>query len=137
MTKKQALNYLKSSGFSKEQIKAVVDALQEPTTKNLGVDAISRAEAQTQIEMNASRYTLAKERRGMGQVEWSDQLIKVSDAVNIIRNLPSVTPISKECIDCIAEDKTFDKMDRVKQLLNNDKLDDWEVLKKIGEVVEE
>ena len=66
---------------------------QEPTTKNdLGVDCISRVDAQTEIEMNALRYTLAKERGGMGQVEWSDQLIKVSDAVDIIRNLPSVTP---------------------------------------------
>ena len=66
---------------------------QEPTTKNdLGVDCISRAQAQTKIEMNASRYTIAKERGGMGQVEWSDQLIKVSEAVDIIRNLPSVTP---------------------------------------------
>ena len=63
------------------------------TTKNdLGVDAISRAQTQTEIEMNASRYTIAKERGGMGQVEWSDQLIKVSDAVDIIRNLSSVTP---------------------------------------------
>ena len=65
----------------------------EPTTKNdLGVDCIDRAKAQTEIEMNAFRYTLAKERGGMGQVEWSDQLIKVSDAVGIIRDLPSVTP---------------------------------------------
>lgn len=55
-------------------------------------DAISRAEAQTELEMNACRYTIAKERDGMGQVEWSDQLIKVSDAVDIIRHLSSVTP---------------------------------------------
>lgn len=61
--------------------------------KNFGeLDCISRADAQTEIEMNASRYTIAKERGGMGQVEWSDQLIKVSDAVDIIRHLPSVTP---------------------------------------------
>lgn len=65
----------------------------EPTPKNdLGVDCIDRAQAQTEIEMNALRYTIAKERGGMGQVEWSDQLIKVSDAVNIIRKLPPVTP---------------------------------------------
>ena len=65
----------------------------ELTTKNdLGVDCIDRAQAQTEIEMNALRYTIAKERGGMGQVEWSDQLIKVSDAVDIIRNLPPVTP---------------------------------------------
>lgn len=59
---------------------------------DLGVDCIDRAQAQTEIEMNALRYTLAKERGGMGQVEWSGQLIKVSDAVDIIRNLPPVTP---------------------------------------------
>ena len=56
------------------------------------IDCISRAQTQTEIEMNASRYTIAKERGGMGQVEWSDQLIKVSDAVDIIRHLSSVTP---------------------------------------------
>ena len=71
----------------------ILELLNEPTTKNdLGVDAISRAQTQTEIEMNASRYTIAKERCGMSQVEWSDQLIKVSDAVDIIRNLPQVTP---------------------------------------------
>lgn len=92
----------------------------EPTTKNdsseleknskklekdLGEsDCISRAQAQTEIEMNASRYTIAKERGGTGQVEWSDQLIKVSDAVDIIRNLPPATPQEpqsfKWCTDC-------------------------------------
>ena len=76
----------------------------EPTAKNdLAVDCISRAQVQTEIEMNASKYTIAKERGGMGQVEWSDRLIKVSDAVGIIRKLPSVTsqepkwiPVSEE-----------------------------------------
>jgi hypothetical protein len=58
-------------------------------------DAISRVEAQTELEMNACRYTLAKERDSIGQVEWSDQLIKVSDAVDIIRHLSSVTPQPK------------------------------------------
>lgn len=76
----------------------------EQTTKNdLGVNCISRAQAQTEIEMSASRYTIAKERGGMGQVEWSDQLIKVSDAVDIIRHLPSVTPQEPKTghwIDC-------------------------------------
>jgi len=58
-------------------------------------DSISRAEAQTEIEMNASRYAISKERGGMGQVEWSDQLIKVSDAVDIIRHLPPAQPKPK------------------------------------------
>ena len=52
-------------------------------------------------------------------------------------DLPPVTPISKDCTECIAEDKTFMKMDRIKQLLNSDKLDDLEVLEKIREVVED
>lgn len=69
----------------------IVKALQQQSCE----DAISRAQAQTELEMNACRYTLAKERDGMGQVEWSDQLIKVSDAVDIIRHLPSVTPQPK------------------------------------------
>ena len=66
-------------------------------------DAISRADAQTEIQMNASRYTIAKERGSIGQVEWSDQLIKVSDAVQLLRELPSVNPQEPKtghCKDC-------------------------------------
>jgi len=55
-------------GYNNGYAQGRFDYEQEQTT--LGVDAISRAEAQTEIEMNASRYTLAKERGGMGQVEW-------------------------------------------------------------------
>ena len=54
-------------------------------------DAIDRAKAQTEIMFSASRYSLAKERGGMGQVEWSDELIKVSEVIDILRALPSVT----------------------------------------------
>lgn len=109
MTKEERLYWLKciekdiyvsslESTFADESkscaIHSIIEELeQEPTAKNdLGVDCISRAQTQTEIEMNASRYTIAKERGGMGQVEWSDQLIKVSDAVDIIRQIPSVTP---------------------------------------------
>ena len=60
--------------------------------KDLGVDCIDRAQAQTEIEMNASRYTLAHERGAKGEVEWSDNLIAIDDALDIIRKLPSVTP---------------------------------------------
>ena len=60
-------------------------------------------------EMNASRYTIAKERGGMGQVEWSDQLIKVSEAVDIIRNLPSVTP-QEPCEDVISRKSIKQKL---------------------------
>ena len=82
-----------------------VEALKQTTTikNDLGVDCIDRVQAQTEIEMNALRYTLAKERGGMGQVEWSDQLIKISDAVDIIRHLPSVTP-QEPCEDTVKRD---------------------------------
>ena len=70
---------------------------QEPTTKNdLAVDCIDRAQAQTEIELNASRYTLAKERGSMGKIEWGGLLIKVGEAVDIIRSLPPVTPTRKK-----------------------------------------
>lgn len=66
---------------------------QEPTTKNnLAVDCIDRAQAQTEIQMNARRYSIAKEFGGAGQVEWSDYLISIKDALGILRNLPSVIP---------------------------------------------
>lgn len=87
-------------GFTREEYEEFLDMAikaleQEPNCSEIPTgsdDCISRAEAQTEIEMNASRYTIAKERCGMGQVEWSDQLIKVSDAVDIIRHLPPATP---------------------------------------------
>jgi hypothetical protein len=55
----------------KEVLTEEIQALeQEPTTKNnLSVDCIDRAQAQTEIELGASRYTLAKERGSMGKIE--------------------------------------------------------------------
>ena len=38
MTREQALNYLRSSGFSEEQINAVVDALLEPKQEWISVE---------------------------------------------------------------------------------------------------
>lgn len=100
----------------------------EPTTKNnLGVDCISRAQIQTEIEMSASRYTIAKERGGMGKVEWSDQLIKVSDAVDIIRNLPSVTPQEARWIPVSERlPKTFEFVNCTCHSLIDDR-EDWVV----------
>lgn len=103
-----AVSYLTQNDVKwlNENIKALE---QEPTTKNdLGVDCISRTQAQTEIEMNASRYTISKERGGIGQVEWSDQLIKVSDAVDIIRNMPSVTP--QPCEDAISRKEMLNQI---------------------------
>lgn len=38
----------------------------------------------SEIEQLTSRYSISKERGGMGQVEWSDRLIKESDVLQII-----------------------------------------------------
>jgi len=78
---------------AENDLSSELDKNSKKLEKDFGeLDCISRAQTQTKIEMNASRYTIAKERGGMGQVEWSDQLIKVSDAVDIIRHLPPATP---------------------------------------------
>ena len=38
----------------------------------------------SEIEQLTSRYSISKERGGMGQVEWSDRLLKESDLLQII-----------------------------------------------------
>ena len=38
----------------------------------------------TEIEKLTSRYTISRERGGMGQVEWSDRLIKESEVLQIL-----------------------------------------------------
>ena len=55
-------------------------------------DLIGRAEAQTAIQFAARRYTVAHEAHGEGQVVWSDNLINVTDAMNVLRDLPSAQP---------------------------------------------
>ena len=62
-------------------------------------DLIGRAEAQTAIQFAARRYTVAHEAHGEGQVVWSDNLINVTDAMNVLRDLPSVQPERKDAIE--------------------------------------
>ncbi len=56
------------------------------------MDLISRAAAQTELQLSARRYTVAHEAHGEGRVVWSEDLISVSDAMNVLRKLPSVQP---------------------------------------------
>ena len=42
----------------------------------------------TEFQLNAKRYSLAKESVGMGEVVWSDNLISITDAMDILRSLP-------------------------------------------------
>lgn len=37
-----------------------------------------------EIEQTVSRYSISRERGGMGQIEWSDRLIKESEVLQII-----------------------------------------------------
>lgn len=41
-------------------------------------------EIKDEIQQLTSRYTISRERGGMGQVEWSDRLIKESDVLDVI-----------------------------------------------------
>ena len=52
-------------------------------------DLIDRAEAQTELQLVARRYTVAHEAHGEGKVVWSDNLISVTDAMNALREMPS------------------------------------------------
>ena len=46
------------------------------------VDVLDKIKAE--IEQLTSRYSISKERDGMGHIEWSDRLIKESDVLKII-----------------------------------------------------
>ena len=57
-----------------------------------GTDLISRAAAQTELQLSARRYTVAHEAHGEGRVVWSEDLISVSDAMDVLRKIPSAQP---------------------------------------------
>ena len=52
-------------------------AILEPTVCDI-------EQIRAEIEQLTSRYSISKERGGMGQVEWSDRLIKESEVLQII-----------------------------------------------------
>lgn len=52
-------------------------------------DLIYRAEAQTELQLVARRYTLAHEAHGEGTADWIANLITVTDATNALRKVPS------------------------------------------------
>ena len=72
-----------------------VDRLPSALGTNLaedGTDLISRAAAQTELQLSARRYTVAHEAHGEGRVVWSEDLISVSDAMDVLRKIPSAQP---------------------------------------------
>lgn len=93
---------------NKERIEAAIRHIQtavdiDPWAQELAIEAlkaqsqtdgdcISRQAAQTELMMKCKRYTLASEQHGMGLVEWSGELIGLSDAMDALRDLPSAQP---------------------------------------------
>ena len=62
---------------------------------------VDKAQVQTELMMNAERYTISHESRGFGIVEWSDNLIPIRKAMEIIRNIPSIEDVPVvRCKDC-------------------------------------
>ena len=89
MTREQAINYLKSSGMSEEQIETVINAF---TCE----DCISREEAIEWMEniRSLNRYYHPKE---------NDDETLVSEVISRLKQVPSVTPkILEPCEDCIS-----------------------------------
>lgn len=70
--------YAKSQGWDEEYQIACDVAMNELEQEPI-LDKI-RAE----IEQIVSRYSISRERGGMGQVEWSDRLIKESEVLKIL-----------------------------------------------------
>lgn len=111
MTREEALKILDTIPTIGEQVDALemaIEALRQVTGKlnnpddslltedseerkqqKSKLDLIRREDAQTELMMNATRYTLAHESGGMGHVVWDDELIKITDALDILRALPS------------------------------------------------
>lgn len=75
-----------------ERIKDLPSAQPDVSDTNDG-DMISRAQAMTEIQMNAKRLTLAYEAHAEGHVQFSDLVIGVREASGILRNLPSAQPV--------------------------------------------
>ena len=71
---------------------------------------IDRAQAITEMQMKAQRVTVAYEAHGEGHVVFSNDVIRVSDATDALRNMPGLNPPSapgyESCFDCVYSDDT-------------------------------
>lgn len=64
------------------------------TKKDLGVDCISRKQAQDEVYWKCQRWSLSKAGGGYGQDVWNDYMISSKDAMQVLKELPSVYPKS-------------------------------------------
>ena len=84
MTREEAINII--SQMIKDEEGFISDNTVE--AHKIALKALEREpildKIRADIEQLTSRYSISKERGGMGQVEWSDRLIKESDVLKII-----------------------------------------------------
>jgi len=80
----ETLNEIIESGWLISDIEkcTAIDACEDAITALKQYPVLDKVRAE--IEQLTSRYSISKERGGMGQVEWSDRLIKESDVLQII-----------------------------------------------------
>ena len=76
----------------------------------VGTDLISRAAAQTELQLSARRYTVAHEAHGEGRIVWSEDLISVSDAMDVLRKIPSAQPMRGKWICTGSPDESWGMM---------------------------
>jgi hypothetical protein len=77
----ESLNQDAEKERNKKAEKAVHDNLYNKGFRD-GLAVLDKIRAE--IEKTTSRYTISRERGAMGQVEWSDRLIKESEVLEII-----------------------------------------------------
>lgn len=64
-----------------DEANRIIDSF-DKVTRGIKYDVLDKIRAE--IGQLASRYTISRERGGMGQVEWSDRLIKESEVMQIL-----------------------------------------------------
>lgn len=96
MTREEAKEFIAQSVKSDVDIALVADAIkaleQEPfINKSCVSGGVCKHDKQkvldkirAEIEQITSRYSISRERGGMGRVEWSDNLIKESEVLKIL-----------------------------------------------------
>ena len=89
----KALDEYEYKGKTLRQWIEIIAAFELSTNlAEVGMELISRAAAQTELQLSARRYTVAHEAHGEGRVVWSEDLISVSDAMDVLRKIPSAQP---------------------------------------------
>lgn len=88
MTREEAIKGLKSLVEVRRKYCAMQTMKDEIECLDMAIDALEQQpvldKIRAEIEQTVSRYSISRERGCMGQVEWSDRLIKESEVLQII-----------------------------------------------------